>query len=211
MAAPTKTASTLLIAHQKVVFTAPTTTTQTIVGGWIVVSGMWEIALNLYHAIVEVGANTNPATFYIHVSAGSTDAAASADFATAQAIRTSGATAAVSSLNGGGEPIGETAMQIDATSTIVVPGDWCYVQDTTTETDSEWHMVRTTDPGVPDYIYLVDGLKVAKDDADKIWKAEAWTLPMNVASYQRLRVVYSHQGAVGMDCAIKGTYGALTA
>ncbi len=158
------------------------------------------VTINLYHAVIEATANTNPGSFLIQLS---TATSGDEEWSTAMEIATSVLTPSTSALDSGGEAPGQTDIGIAATAGIVA-GEWVYIQDTTTDTDGEWVFVTVV--ATNDYITILDGIANAKDNADVTWSdAEVWAVNVDVHSVNRLRVLYVHVGATGANTAIKAT------
>lgn len=199
MADWTKSESADAIAHAS--GTHPYTTE----GSEIDVSADDAIFLLFRWSSIEAAANTNSGSFLVQASDKTTG---DENWVTIAEISTPTGTASKADLDSGGEAIGQTVIGVSATAGLV-SGTWCYIQDTTTEADSEWCYILTivTD----DTITIADGLAVAKDDADDSWSA-AQVVGMNVhvQAYNRLRVLYVHQGATGANTAIWVTYSKAT-
>lgn len=98
------------------------------------------------------------------------------------------------------EPIAETVMAV-ASTTGFAAGNEIYIQDTTTEADSEWHQVDKVVSNTS--IDIVEGLVAAKDNADVIWgSAQAFrvSIPGNVGW---VNVYYSNEGASAPNTAVQ--------
>jgi hypothetical protein len=180
------------LAHQAVTHPA------TVVGSALDVSTKFAMTLALFHASVEAAANTNPGKFLVQVSgaaSGNEDWAAIAEFdATISTADSEGINAT--------EPVGETALAVDAATAGFVANDILYIQDTTVVADGEWARCREIVTNTT--IDLVDGLTNAKDNADVIWNdADIWTCQLDLTAVGRVRVVFQHEGAAGANCHIK--------
>ncbi len=194
MADYTKSAEADLIAHQAV------THPNTILSSDTDVSSDLGVTIICYHAIIEATANTNSGSFLIQVSTAKPNGTKDESWVTVVEFVTGTDTGQVDNLNGGGEPQGETTIALDDT-TDHAAGDWVYIQDTTTETDSEWCLTQSVDAGTA--IDIVDGLAVAKDDDDDCWLfAEVFTCYLDLTAVNRIRVIYMHEGGTGADTAI---------
>ncbi len=194
MANWTKAADGEILTHDEV--THPTV----VEGATTNVAADDAVTIHLFHAVVEATANTNPGSFLIQLS---TAAAGDEEWATVMEIATGVLTPNTSALDSGGEAIGQTVIGIAATAGIVA-NEWVYIQDTTTDTDSEWAFVTAIVTN--DTITILDGLTVAKDNSDATWSdAEVWAVNVDVHSANRLRVLYVHVGATGANTAIKAT------
>jgi len=179
------------LSHQAVTHPA------TIVGSVLDVSTKLAMTLALFHASVEAAENTNPGKFLVQVSGA---ASGNEDWATVQQFDATVSTADTEAMTAT-EPIGETALAVAATSGFVA-NDLLYIQDTSVVADGEWSRCReiVTDST----INLVDGLTNAKDSADVIWNdADVWACSLDLTSIGRVRVVFQHEGATGVNCHIK--------
>lgn len=179
------------LAHQAVTHPA------TVVGSALDVSTKLALTLALFHASVEAAANTNPGKFLVQVSgaaSGTEDWATVAEFdATISTADTEAMTAT--------EAVGVTALAVAATAGFVA-NDILYIQDAGTVADGEWARCReiVTDTTID----LVDGLTNAKDASDVIWNdADIWTCQLDLTAIGRVRVVFQHEGAAGVNCHIK--------
>lgn len=179
------------LAHQAATHPA------TVVGSALDVSTKLAMTLALFHASVEAAANTNPGRFLVQASgaaSGNEDWATVAEFdATISTADTEAMTAT--------ESIGETALAVAATAGFVA-NDILYIQDTTVVADGEWARCREIVTNTT--IDLVDGLTNEKDSADVIWNdADIWTCQLDLTAVARVRVVFQHEGAAGVNCHIK--------
>jgi hypothetical protein len=180
------------LAHQAV--THPTT----VVGSALDVSTKLAMTIALFHASVEAVANTNPGKFLIQVSGA---ASGNEDWATIYEFDATISTADSEGINAT-EPVGETALAVDAATAGFVANDILYIQDTTVVADGEWARCReiVTDTTID----LVDGLTNQKDNADVIWNdADIWTCQLDLTAVGRVRVVFQSEGAAGANCHIK--------
>lgn len=96
------------------------------------------------------------------------------------------------------EPVTETALAV-ASTTGFVAGNEIYVQDTTTEADSEWHQVDKVVTNTS--IDIVEGLVTQKDSADVIW-GSAQTFKFPFGSLGHINVYYSNEGASAPNTAV---------
>jgi hypothetical protein len=199
MADWTKSESADAITHQEVTHPA------TVDGGAISCVDDDAIYLVIRWASIEAAANTNAGSFLVM---GSDKTTGDENWAILAEIGTPVVTAAKSDLDSGGEAIGQTVIGVSATASLV-SGTWCYIEDTTTATDSEWCYILTIVTN--DTITILDGLAVAKDDADDCWSdAQVVGLTVDVHAFQRFKVVYVHQGAAAANSAIWVTYSKAT-
>ena len=180
------------IAHQAVTHPA------TVVGSALDVSTKLAMTLALFHASVEAVANTNPGKFLIQVSGA---ASGNEDWATLYEFDATISTADSEGINAT-EPVGETALAVDAATAGFVANDILYIQDTTVVADGEWARCREIVTNTT--IDLVDGLTNEKDNADVIWNdADIFVCQLDLTSIGRVRVVFQHEGAAGVNCHIK--------
>lgn len=182
-----------LIAHQE---HTHSTTAKAITGTARTSTDMLGVLIHMHHGFVEAGANTNPGSFYVQtrLSTGDDEWVNVAQFTTTDATTVSEAMTAT-------EPVGEVTLAC-ASTTGFANGDLIYVQDTTTATDSEWHQVDhiVTNTSID---ILEDGLVVQKDSSDVIFSdAEHFSMYLDLAGVADYRVVYLHNGAVGMNTAV---------
>ena len=167
------------------------------VGSALDVSTKLAMTLALFHASVEVAANTNPGKFLVQVSGA---ASGNEDWTTLYEFDATISTADTEAMTAT-EPVGETAMVVAATAGFVA-NDHLYIQDTTVVADSEWGRCReiVTDTTID----LVDGLTTEKDSADVIWNdSDIFICQLDLTSVGRARVVFQHEGAAGANCHIK--------
>ncbi len=152
----------------------------------------------LFHASVEVTANTNPGRFLVQISGSSSG---NEDWATIHefdAITTTPNDETMTAT----EPIGETALTVASTGGFAA-NDILYIQDVGTVADGEWGRCREINTDTT--IDLVDGLTNAKDSADHIWNdGDIFVTILDLTSVGRVRVVFQHEGATGANCHIKG-------
>lgn len=192
MADFTQSKSTLL-AHQ--LFTHATDTT--IEGTAVSVASALQCLINIWHAIVEATANTNPGTFRVFGSFDSSGDAAWFHILDIDAGVLTGVTEALTAT----EPIGETALAVVDEADFVAK-DLIYVEDAGTLADSEWHTVDTV--VVNTSVNIMLGLAVAKDSSDVLWtNAEHFQVSLDCAGLSRIRVDFSHSGATGANVHIK--------
>ena len=155
---------------------------------------LWtEIAM--HHAFIEAGANTNPASFYVQTNLEATGEnwVNKAQFTVTNNTTVTEAMTAT-------EPIGETVMAV-ASTTGFAANDYIYLQDTVSDTDSEWHQIDKIVVGVS--IDLTEGLVVQKDSSDVIWSdAENFAYRLDLSGVARWRVIYKNEGATAMNTAI---------
>ena len=189
MAAYTQSKSTLL-TH------AAVTHPDSVEGTSVVMATYLNAVIVCWHALVEATANTNPGTFRVF---GSLDAADDENWFHILDIDASNATAATEAMTAT-EPAGETVLAV-ASTTGFAAKDNIYVQDTGTLGDSEWHTVDKIVANTS--IDIMMGLTNQKDSSDVIWgSAQQFTVPLP-GNLSRVRVDFSHEGAVGANCHIK--------
>lgn len=98
------------------------------------------------------------------------------------------------------EPIGETSMAC-ASTTGFAAGNEVYVRDTTTEADSEWHVVDKVVTNTS--IDLFEGLVTQKDSSDIIWgSAQTFRVPIP-GNVGHVKVYYSNEGASAPNTAVQ--------
>lgn len=194
MAAYTKTQGDVILSHQAV------THPNKVVSSVQTLSTELSATIVMYHALIEATANTNPGYFDVQISPVSSG---DEDWATVERHYTFSGTPASENVT-----TTETDDSIAVASTTgFAAGDVLYIQDTTTETDSEWadcwKIVTNTS------IDLVSNLTNQKDTtplADIVWgNAQRFITRLNLDSIVRVRVVYAHGGATGANSAIKAT------
>jgi hypothetical protein len=191
MATPSKTGGTVLLSHQAV------THPDTIVGDAQDVSTKFKVRVYCYHSSVEAAANTNPGSFLIMTSP---VASGDEDWAIEVKFDAQVSTADTEALSGS-ESAGATVLEV-ASTTGFVAGDNLYIQDTGTVADGEWN--RCQEIVTNTSINLIFGLTNAKDSADVVWNdAEVFTADIDVADAIRLRVVFQHEGAAGVNVHVK--------
>ena len=193
MATISKTQGTAILAHQAVAHPA------TVVGSAQDVTTKLAATIMLFHASVEAAANTNPGKFLVQVSGA---ASGNEDWATIAEFDATISTADSEGINAT-EPIGETALAVDAATAGFVANDVLYIQDAGTVADGEWGRCReiVTDTTID----LVDGLTNAKDNADVIWNdADIFVCQIDLTAVGRVRVVFQHEGTTGADVHVKG-------
>lgn len=192
MATISKTQGTVVLTHQAVTHPA------TVKGSTQDVTTKLAATLVLFHASVEGAANTNPGKFLVQISASS---GGDEDWATVYEFDATISTADTEAMTGA-EPIGETVLAVAATAGFVA-NDVLYIQDTGVVENSEWARCEaiTATPSID----LVDGLTNAKDNADVIWNdADIFVCQLDLTAVGRLRVVFQHEGAAGVNCHVKG-------
>lgn len=191
MANITKTQGTSVLTHQAV------THPDTVKGSAQAVTTALAATIVCYHASVEAVANTNSGKFLVQVAASSSG---DEDWATIAEFTTTVSTADTEAMTAT-EPVGETVLAC-ASTTGFVAGDLLYIQDTTTLADSEWARCQEIVTNVS--INLNDGLTVQKDSADVIWNdADVFICQLDLTAVGRVRVIFSHEGAVGANCHVK--------
>ena len=190
---PDKTAAAVILTHQEVTHPDP------VKGSAQDVSAKFACRIDLFHALVEAAANTNPGSFLVQVSGA---ASGDNDWKTVFAPQVTNATPATEAMTAT-EPIGETVLAVASTTGVTAENE-IYIQDTTTIGDSEWRRVQSIVANTS--IDIIDGLTVEKDSADVIWgSAEHFFCNLNLATVQRVRVIYQHEGAAGANAHVKAT------
>ena len=194
MADYTQSKSTLL-SHALV------THPNSVLGTAVSVATAIECLIVLWHALVEETANTNPGTFRVF---GSRDSSGDNDWFHIMDIDASDADAGEEDFTAS-EPIGEKVLAVALTAEFI-PKANIYIEDVNTIAQSEWHTIDliATDASIT----IMVGLTFQKDAPgtdDKIWTdAQQFRISLNCAGLSRIRVDFSHEGATGADCHIKG-------
>ncbi len=194
MAQYSQTIGTSLISHQAA------TNPATVKGSAQNVSGKIRVALFLFHALVEATANTDAQKWLIQASG---ESSGDEDWVTIAEvpIKETG-TPATEALTAT-EPGGETTMAV-ASTTGFEAGDYIYLEDTGTLGDSEWALVQEIVLNTS--IVLMDGLTNGKDSSDVAWgSAEMQVVELDVAAFNRIRVIYMNEGATAANAHIKAT------
>ena len=179
------------LAHQAVVHPA------TVVGSALDVSTKLGMTLILFHASIEATANTNPGKFLVQTSGA---ASGNEDWVTVMEFDATISTADTEAMTAN-EGAGETVLAVALTAGFAA-NDVLYVEDVLTIQDGEWGRCQeiVTDTS----INLVDGLTNAKAISDVIWNdADIFTCSLDLTSVGRVRVVFQHEGAVGVNCHVK--------
>lgn len=196
MATPSQTAGTSVITHQEV------THPESVVSAAIDVSAVIRATLFLFHAFIEIGANTNPQKWLIQTSALTTG---DEDWITLQTVNISFAGTVTTEALTATEPVGETALAVTDASEYA-SGDGIYIQDAGVAADSEWGLVDIVDTTPAEFIHLVDGLTNAKDASDFVFdNPQTNAIPLELEAHSRLRVIYINEGGTAMDTAVKAT------
>lgn len=193
MATISKTAGIAILAHQAVTHPA------TIVGSVQDVTTKLAATIMLFHASVQATANTNPGKFLIQVSGA---ASGNEDWGTIAEFDATISTANNEGINAT-EPVGETALAVDAATAGFVANDILYIQDVGTVADGEWGRCReiVTDTTID----LVDGLTNQKANTDIIWNdADIFICQIDLTAVGRVRIIFQHEGTTGADCHVKG-------
>ena len=189
MADYTKTQGISLIDHKSITHPAKEiSAVQTLTGNLAA-------TIVMYYAPVENAANTNPGSFLVQVSPVSSG---NEDWVTIEEHITPSGTPATEALSGSES---DDSLAVASTSGFAAR-DVIYIQDTTTLADSEWADVWqiVTDSS----INLLSNLTTAKDSADVIWgSARRFITHLNLTAIVRVRVVFAHGGAAGIDAHIK--------
>ena len=193
MATISKTADIDILTHQAVTHPA------TVKGSVQDVATKLAAKITLFHACVESAqANTNPGRFWVLTSASSSG---DEDWEIVYEFDATISTADTEAMTAT-EPIGETSLAVASTANFVAR-DKLYIQDTGTLANSEWALCEaiTATPSID----LVFGLTNQKDSSDIIWNdADIFTCFLDLTAVGRLRIVFSHEGAAGANCHVKG-------
>ncbi len=97
------------------------------------------------------------------------------------------------------EPAAETSLAC-ASTTGFAAGDEIYVRDTSTEANSEWHVIDKIVTNTS--IDIFEGLVNQKDNADIIWgSAQAFRIPIP-GNVGHINVYYSNEGSSAPNTAV---------
>lgn len=199
MAVPTKTGAVIL-AHSSIIHAGVGTNFKK--GVEIDVSGKFSAEIVAYHCPVEIAtANTNPGTF--HVMLNPFDSGVDEGWAEYGSGFTPPASTNADQLLSGAQSAGDTVMLVSDTTGFVL-SDHLYVQDVGTLADGEFGH-QAVGLVINTSITLLDALEKAKTSSDKIWN-DAFEIPITVPveSALRLRLDFTHFGAVGANCHVLG-------
>ena len=156
---------------------------------------LWAV-IHMHHALIEVGDNANPQSFYVQTNLGTTNESWTT---VAQFTATDDSTIVTEAMTAT-EASGEVSLAV-ASTTDFLANDYIYIQDTTTPANSEWHQIDKI-TGTPS-IDITAGLVTGKDNADIIWShAETFTMTLDLSGVARWRVIYKSEGAAAMNSAI---------
>jgi hypothetical protein len=199
---------TELLGHQALVNDA-TAAGLSLVGAEKDVRTNFSCTVHVYHALVEALAN-DPALEYHFQVRYSTGTGVDEDWITAWRFVTKTDAAILRDLTAT-EPADETVIAVSSDPTaIFLPGDYIYIEDTTTLLDSEWARVAIAS-AAPD-VTLVDGLAVEKDSADDMWTgAEHFIGEFDLTGVSWVRMIVVGKDTGGADIHLKSEMIALTA
>lgn len=190
MATITKTEDIVALTHQAI------THPDTVKGSEIDVDGKLAILITMFHASVEATANTNSGSFMVQVSAASTG---SEDWATIAQFQATVSTADTEAMTAT-EPVGETVLAVASTASFAA-GDKLYIQNSTVGS-GEWGLCQEIVTNTS--INLVDGLTNEQTATSVIWNdADVFVCQLDVAPYERVRVIFQHEGATGANVHVK--------
>jgi hypothetical protein len=188
-----------LLAHQELTHPA------TIVGSAVDVSTYLHGVAHIWQGNIETTANLAAGLDYIDLQ-GSPDASGN-NWVSIRKVAAS-TTKSVDEAFTAIEPIAETVCAVAATEGFNA-SDLVYIKAAAGVSSSEWAEVASivTDTSIT----LVDGLAVAKAIGDVFYdQASRWAVAVDLAGYQRLRVVVKHHGATGSDWRVKAVLEAAT-
>lgn len=190
MAALSKTAGVVVLAHQAVTHPA------TVVGTAQDVSTKFAATVLLFHSSIEATANTNPGKFLVQVSGSATG---NEDWATVYEFDATISTADNEAMTAT-EPVGETVLAVSNTSGFA-SYDKLYIQHSTLAS-SEWGLCQEIVTNTS--IDLVDGLTNEQTSSSVIWNdVDIWAVQLDLTAVTRIRVNFQHEGATGANCHIK--------
>ncbi len=153
--------------------------------------------VNMWHALVEATANTNPGKFRIFASSHASD---NDSWRHLMDITVSSASAVTEALTAT-EPAGEKVLAV-ASVTGFAAADNIYVINTTIGS-SEWHTIDkvVAATSIDIMIGLANEQTAAASD---LWSdAEQFSITIDCKTFSRIRVDFSHEGATGADCHVK--------
>lgn len=196
MADNTKGVTQTFIAHSSGAITHP----NSIFGTVINCADEISIQLILKHGFVQATANTNPGFFVVKVAVEGADDDQLGELTRFRTIESTPSLANIA----GTEAIGQTNIAVGVgEESGFVAGAACYVRDTGTEDNSEWHYVDVTASNI---IHITRGLVRAKDSADDIFSdAQIFSPVIQLDGIKRIVVDFVHQGTTGADVVVEAT------
>lgn len=190
-----------LITHQAITHPA------NVIGGAVSVATYLSGTVYIWQANIETTANLAAGLDYIAIQT-CPDATGNnwTDYVKLTASTTASASEALS--DAGGEAAGTTVLVV-ADTTGFTAGDLVYVTDAADANNGEWGEVVSIVANTS--VTLADGLIDAKAQNDVIYdQASRWSVNMDFAGVQRIRVIIVHQGATGSDWRVKAVLEAAT-
>lgn len=154
--------------------------------------GKLGVNLAFFHGYLEGAPNTNPGRFLVQTTA---EASSDEGWVTVREIRANS-----------GSPVSQTPSGITGGNQILTmddtagyaAGDVCFYE---TSTDGEWCMIQEIDPDVS--ITLMNPLTESHTGSDIFRNlAQAVSFFLELKGVARYRVLFLHQGSVGVDAAI---------
>ena len=184
----------VLLAHQAVTHPA------TVKSDAVSVANIRRVRIELFHAIVEAEANTNPQTLHIQTNMLGADVE---DWVTVVPIKVSNATPATEALTAT-EPVGETELAVTSSSGFAAE-DIVYIQNATLA-NSEWQLVQEL-ATTPTRIILVDGLEFEQSATSTLWgSAQRFSVEINTEGIAEFRAVYMSEGGTAANTHFKVHY-----
>lgn len=195
MADWTKVAETTILTRTAV------THPDTVEGTATAVTADDSVLVTCYWSSIEATANTNAGSFLIQCSG---SASGDDDWATVAEIGTPTGTAGSEVLSNDSEsgPVLEVA-----STTGFAAGEWLYARDVNVEANSGWRYIDkiVTNTSVDVLDALTTPLNGSTDN-DILWSdAQVTPMVIDVSTWQRIRVVYSHEGATGANSVVEAT------
>lgn len=194
MADWTKVAETTILTRTAV------THPDTVEGTATAVAADDSVLITCYWASIEAAANTNAGSFLIQCSG---SASGDDDWATVAEIGTPTGTAGSEVISNDSEsgPVIEVA-----STTGFAAGEWLYARDLGSEAGSCWRYIDKIVSNTS--VNVLDALTTALNNADSdiLWSdAQVTPIVLDVSTWQRVRIVYSHEGAAGCNCVVEAT------
>lgn len=176
---------------------AAVTHPNSIEGTPVSVATAMDCTIDMWHALVEATANTNPGTFRIFTSS---HASNNHSWRHLLDIDVSDVAAVTESLTAT-EPIGEKVLAVASTTGFVAKAN-IYVINTTIGS-SEWHTIDKIVSNTS--VDIMIGIKNEQTAAaSSLWSdAQQFSISLNCSTLSRVRVDFSHEGATGANCHVR--------
>lgn len=194
---PDKTPSVSVLAHQAA--THPVT----IVGGSISALTKKKVILFLYHGYVETGDDSSaPGKFKVQVRPDAGGGTVNEHWTTVAEYVVKGSASIVDEDFTATEAAGVKVCAVAATAGFATE-DEVYIHNSDTLASSEWAEVQQIVTNTS--IDILDGLTVGQNATDSTFYSHAskFVCPLNLDAMESYRVVWSHEGAAGINGQIK--------